>query len=195
MVYLLTILSTSRAPSPLLSFIWVHRISSLTSRGSTLLEALFTLTWLHTCPSVSPSNAGCLWIPADGFTHSERFQFDQSTEETFFLIEKKKRQKLSEPSTERHKAPLSVFSSLHPDYLLRGERLYNKQYSDFTRNVQLWLCRAGLVFLIAIHLNSSLWAYLLTWEDVNVQQSFTQHSIAIAYFDCIFNVCVRVAII
>lgn len=77
--------------------------------------------------------------------------------------EKKKRQKLSEPSTERHKAPLSVSSSLHPDHLLRGERLYNKQYSDFTRNVQLWLCRAGLVFLIAIHLNSSLWAYLLTY--------------------------------
>lgn len=90
MVYLLTILSTSRAPSLLLSFIWVHRISSLTSRGSTLLEALFTLTWLHTCPSVSPSNAGCLWIPADGFTHSERFQFDQSTDETFLLRKKEK---------------------------------------------------------------------------------------------------------
>lgn len=143
-VFSLTTPSTSRGPSLLSSSTWGPRISSLTSRGRRLLD-LYTLP---ACPGwrAHRSNSFRLISP---------------------LGTKKTKNKSVWPSGANHHNPwprgsnlLSLFfSPLRPDYPFIGEEVFTKQYSDFTRNVRLH--EAGLVFLKAIHRNSSVRAYLL----------------------------------
>lgn len=101
---------------------------------------------------------------------------DGLTDPKLFLVWKTSSRLL----TQRLKAPLSVFSSsLSPDLSLqRGVTLHKAILGFYEKRsaatARVWLER--LVFLIAIHLSSSLQAYF-TWEDVNVRLEFgpTQH--------------------
>lgn len=105
--------------------------------------------------------------PGDGHADPKLSLFDQSTGE-----QKKKKKKFYSIAAAENRLTFwprgSKLLSLFPllsDQIVTSEEsnFYMKQYSDFMRNVQLRLRKKlgwTLVFLIAIHLNSSLRAYL-----------------------------------
>lgn len=175
----LTIPSISRGPSLLLSFIWVPRISSLTSKApGGWIPLTFTYLAAHVATCFSARDSGTLFRLG---WRIRRFQ------NSFGLMSLAGQRWAGQ---RRYQAPLFVFSPLRPDYHIRGEQRDTKQYSDTARNTQLRLCQAWLDLGLSWSNTPELLSYLLTWEHVNVKWSFTQHSIAIAHFDCIFIVCV-----
>lgn len=137
-VFSLTTPSTSRGPSLLSSSTWGPRISSLTSRGRRLLD----LYSLPACPGWRAHRSNSFRLISPLGTKGKKLVWPIIT-----------------PWPRGSKLLSLFFSPLRPDYPFIGEEVFTKQYSDFTRNVRLH--EAGLIFLKAIHRNSSVRAYLL----------------------------------
>lgn len=128
----LTILSTSHVPSLLSSSIWVHRIFSLTSKGSRLLGTIFTPTclytqdtWLHTTPTCfSVRHKWAAFLP-----RTKRFGFDEAAWRNCLTC-----------WLRGFVAPLSTFLSSPPRLSSSEESDFTQSNTQiFTRNVQLWL--------------------------------------------------------
>lgn len=184
-VFSLTIPFTSRGPSLRLSFTWAHRISSPTSRSSRFLFGYD----IHTLPA-------CLSACSTDSSHALRFVrlsvclsgWRDSRTWNGFPVRQKCTNCVFAWPTGSKLLSLSVFSSAQISHQRSKTSL--KAILGFYRMFNC--CEFGLNFGLSYSNTPKLLASsLFTWEDVNVR-SFTQHSIAIAYFDCIFTMCVYV---